>query len=157
MQKKLDWDFIDTDRLIEKAYAAKTQKNYTCQQICIEEGELFFREREQQQIASLKQSEKTIIALGGGSLFNDNAQRLKSIGCLIYLKTPIDILWKRILSRGIPAYLDPIHPEKAFYETAKRRHPLYENSTDFIIETGQLSVEEIRDKILIIKESSNGK
>lgn len=135
LAKRLNWNFIDTDRLIEKDYALKFQKKYTCRQIFSIDGEEKFRQLEKQTIATLKETTKTVIALGGGTL-NDSENRkvLQSMGHLIYLKAPLFILWNRIKSPQLPAYLDREDPEKAFYEMAKKRLPIYEEIAEFIIE-----------------------
>lgn len=51
--ENMKWDFIDTDILIEKAYARSTHKKHTCRQIYFEEGEAFFRNIESLIIGSL--------------------------------------------------------------------------------------------------------
>lgn len=153
---KINYVFIDTDRMIEDAYAAQTGRHYTCRQICQEEGERKFRELENQQIASLKVSERMVIAIGGGTLEDlENVAILQKIGRVIYLRTPIDILWNRICLRGIPAYLDPKNPEKAFYETAKRRIPLFEKAANDIIETTNLSEQDLL-MVLLNRTLTNG-
>lgn len=155
--KKMNWNFIDTDKLIETAYGAHNKKKYTCRQIFAKEGELLFRNLEIQQIASLPGTAKSVISVGGGTL-NDrrNTKILKSIGKVIYLKTPINMLWERVQRRGIPAYLDPADPENAFYELAKKRSPLYEEAANFIIETDGLSKHELMDAIINIRKIAYG-
>lgn len=139
LAEKLEWNFVDTDRLIENAYGAKT-----CRQIFLDEGEKVFREIEKQQIDSLKESQKSVIAVGGGSLNDpDNVRMLQSIGQFVYLRTPVHVLWERIRSRGIPAYLDPSDPEKALYVIAEKRVPIYEAAANSIIETDGLNEQQI--------------
>ncbi len=146
---KLTCPFIDTDRLIEAAYTSQKGKNYSCRQIFLQEGEPFFRSLEKQQIASLTPTKKHIIAVGGGSLANpDNVKALQSLGCIVYLKAPLDIIWNRIKQGGIPAYLDPNDPEKAFYTLAETRIPTYEASAHITIDVGNLNKDEIVTRIL---------
>jgi shikimate kinase len=153
--EKLNWNFVDTDRLIENAYAAKTGKTSTCRQIFIEEGELIFRNLEKEQVASLKGLDKSMIAVGGGSLNDpENVQMLRVAGKLVYLQASISVLWERIRWRGIPAYLDPLNPEKAFDEMAKKRIPIYERAATVIIETSHLNEQEMMAAIL--KEMTYG-
>lgn len=140
LANNINCKFIDTDHLIEDAYAVQTGQHFTCRQICIKEGERKFRELEKQQISSLSISEKAIISTGGGSIIDpENVKTLKQFGQIIYLKTPLDILWHRIYQRGLPSYLDPKNPEKSFYESATIRIPLFEKAADHIIDTTQLS------------------
>jgi len=150
--EKLGWSFIDTDRLIENAYTEKTGKTCTCRQIYIEEGDSLFRECEKMQIASLSESVKSIIAVGGGSLNDpENTKMLQLTGSLVYLKAPLSALWERMLNRGIPVYLNSIDPEKAFYEIANKRTPIYEDAASYIIETSHLCEQEVVAAILNLK------
>ncbi len=147
--QQLDYHFIDTDRLIEKAYVEEKHQAKSCREIYRELGEVKFREFEKQQIATLKELNRTVLALGGGTLEDvENVFKLKEVGLMIYLKAPIDVLWTRMSLQNIPAYLDPKDPEKAFYELAKKRLPLYENAAQLVVETTQLSEQEIVNNIM---------
>lgn len=161
LANKLNWSFIDTDRLIENAYTNKTGKQYSCRQIYLEESEKIFRSLEKQQIAALKGSNKSIISTGGGSILDpDNIEIFQLIGFLIYIKVDINVLWKRMqsLQCGIPAYLHSkttVHgnkmipnPEKTFHTIAETRAPLYEASACITIETLGLNEQDIATSIL---------
>ncbi len=151
LAQQLNWDFTDTDRLIENAYALQTGKVCTCCQICLQEGEPFFRRLEDQQIASLQGLDQNIIAVGGGSLCNwDNTKTLQLLGSFIYLKADPRTLWKRIQSREMLSYLDPHSPEKSFYEIAERRIPLYEKIAHAIIDTSDLDEQRVASKIITL-------
>lgn len=148
LAKRLGWDFLDTDQLVEKEFASKKGKHLSAREIYRQEGERFFRLMEKQQIASLKEIKNTTLSVGGGSLSDpENLQILQQIGDLYYLKASPEYLWKRIEGRGIPVYLDPKRPEQAFYELAQRRIPRYEQAANTIIEVEHRSKEEIVDQI----------
>lgn len=133
---KLKWSFIDTDKLIEKAYTDQTGVISSCRAIFSQEGELFFRTLEKEIITSLKEMTHTVIAIGGGSL-NDsnNMQVLQSIGKLVYLKTPVEVIWERLQNKEIPSYLNVKDPKASFYTLAKKRIPLYEKAAELHIDT----------------------
>lgn len=157
LAKQMQRQFIDTDRLIEKAYANTTGKKNSCRQIFQEEGESAFRQIEKLQIASLKGTNKTIIALGGGSLVDpENSALLKHLGCLVYLQTPLNILWQRIQANGIPVFLDRVHPEKLFFEMAEKRILIYETMADVTIDTNLLSEQGVASAILKDEKIQNG-
>ena len=134
LAEELNWEFIDTDRLIEKAY---NKKPATCSEIFKEEGKKYFRELEKNQIiAIVDKKTPTVVALGGGALNDpDNVKILRSAGTLIYLQVPLEVVWKRIEQRGIPAYLDPTNPEQSFHELAQKRIPLYEKASHITLKT----------------------
>jgi shikimate kinase len=157
LAKQLNWNFIDTDQLIEEAYLKKTGRLQSCPQIYIAEGGQRFRELEKEQIALLNCSSKSVIALGGGTLCDpDNLKVLQLAGDLIYLKTPTDIIWMKLQKDGIPSYLDRNNPEKDFYAVAEKRIPLYEQAADHIIETNHLNEEGIVAAILRHRKEKNG-
>lgn len=146
---ELGYPFIDTDQLIETAYTTITAKNKNCRQICFEHGESFFRQLEKQQIQYLKHTKNSIISCGGGSLcMKENVEMFKSLGNMIYLKIPTEIIWERIITHGIPSYLDSNDPKASFFAIAASRLPIYEAAADIIIEVNLLSPEHISAKIL---------
>nr|MBT6354124.1 shikimate kinase [Pelagibacteraceae bacterium] len=91
LANKINYKFFDSDKLIEKK-AKKSIKD-----IFNEDGELFFRNLEEQVIINLLDEKNIIISLGGGSLANKNIRKLiKKNSYNIYLQVKIDILVKRL-------------------------------------------------------------
>ncbi len=145
----LGWNFIDTDRLIEQAYAKQTGKLSNCRQIYHEEGEMIFRNLETQQILSLSKTERTVISLGGGAMNkSENIPILTSIGFIMYLKVDTQTLWRRLCQKGTPAYLNPENPKDAFFTIAAERTPIYEDNAVITIETDNMLEKETADKII---------
>jgi shikimate kinase len=148
---------MDTDRLIEEAYRRETGQQETCRQIYYKRGKAFFRSLEKQQIISLIREQECVIAVGGGAIEDeDNVQHLRFIGEVIYLKTSVDCVWKRVERDGIPAYLNLNNPKEAFYETARRRLPLYEKAAHFMLEVEGKTAQEITELILT-RATTHGK
>ena len=91
MAKKIDYNFIDIDRLIEKK-AKKSISN-----IFEEDGERYFRYLEQKITIDILRSKKTIVSLGGGAIINKSIRNsIKKNSYNIYLKVSIDDLKKRL-------------------------------------------------------------
>jgi len=158
LAEKLHLNFIDTDALIESAYSKITGRKSSCRQIFLKHGEIYFRKLESNQIEELKEKNQSVISLGGGALNNqNNVTILQSIGRIIYLKAPVEILWKRIVQKGIPAYLDPRDPERSFYALADQRSSLYEKASYAVIETKLLNEQETVEIIIQMKEIKDGK
>lgn len=154
----LGLDFIDTDRLIEEAYATQTGCELNCRQIYKEIGQLKFRSLEKQQLSLLKEKPDSVIAIGGGTLEDpENSQLLKSCGTLIYLKTSPNILLERIFKRGVPAYLDTENPKKTFENLAKSRIPIFEKCADAVLDLDHLTEEEAVEKLVAIANASEKK
>lgn len=145
---QIEREFIDLDQLISKSHAFHSGKIMTCKEIVMEEGEPYFRKLEKGQISALVDVKKAVIALGGGSLCDhDNLRVIKSLGYLIYIRIPVDVLWERIKKRGMLSYLDKHNPEQSFYEIAKSREGLYKSAADITIDAGERSEKEIVDKL----------
>ncbi len=145
LANELKRPFIDIDHLIRNTYTKMTGMTLSCQEICLQNGEAFFRQLEKQQVASLKSHQNSVISLGGGSLCDsDNAALLRSLGYIFYLKTPLSIIWQRLLqNQHLPSYLDPHDPEKSFYAIAQNRLTIYEENAHDSIETHHLNTQEI--------------
>lgn len=151
---KLHRIFIDTDRLIEALYLKRTETPHTCRQIYQKEGESYFRDLESEVLTSLPLTPAAVISVGGGSLLNPvNLDHLKSIGRLIYLKTPADTIWERMQAEGLPAYLNPEHPKQSFDALYQSRSELFEGVADIVIDTHHLPPKEIVDTLLNTRTS----
>ncbi len=87
----LGWDFFDLDRVIEKKTGMKVSEIFE------NKGEAFFRNLEKETLAGLTSKNKVIIALGGGTVTNqDNINLVKKTGKLIYLKTSPESVYLRL-------------------------------------------------------------
>lgn len=149
VSEELGCQFADTDLLIEKFYCEQTGNALKTCQIHQIIGEDKFRHYEKQQIAALQGISHSSIALGGGALSDpDNIKILRSLGCVIYLKAPVDFVWKRLLVRGIPSFVDPKYPEKAFDQIAAKRIPIYEKAAHVTIDVHDLPLDEIVEAVL---------
>jgi shikimate kinase len=145
LSQRINSGFLDTDCLIEQLFH---HKNLTCRQVFLSLGQEQFRSLEKSVIESLRLEERTVIALGGGVLETPGIfSTLHTLGTIIYLQVPSDILWKRIEERGIPAYLDHQNPYGSFLDLVQRRSPLYEAIADITIDTQNFCVEEVEEKI----------
>lgn len=146
---RLGHAFIDTDSLIEEAYLKSSGQPLSCRQIAAREGNLAFRALEKHQINQLPIAIRNVISLGGGAICDpENQNVIKDLGCIIYLKTPIEVVWKRLQLREMPTFLDLSAPELSFQQLAKERMPLYEKVADVVIEAQEFSEGAIIETIL---------
>jgi shikimate dehydrogenase len=108
LAEKLNWDFVDTDDLIE------TQENMTIQEIFDNKGEEYFRQIEIDILKSLSDAKKTVISTGGGIIFEDeNRELLKKISNVYWLFSPLEKCIDRIQDRNRPPLDNKFH-EKIF-------------------------------------------
>lgn len=109
----LDFEFIDTDVLIEKKYGKIPSifKNL---------GEKQFREYETEMLNEALKRKNVVIATGGGAV-EKNSKLIKEKVYTIYLECPFNELAKRVASKSRPLFKD-LKDAEALY---KKRIPLY--------------------------------
>jgi shikimate kinase len=131
--KKMHYACIDNDDLILKDRPELT----SIRELYKVEGKEAFMKQE---AASLEaylalQPDKTIISLGGGACDNERLKTLvRGSGKSIYLKVAQEVLLKRILSGGVPPFLDPLNIEESFSDLYRRRDGLYRKFSDIMVE-----------------------
>jgi shikimate kinase len=111
---------VDTDRLITEKHGK------TPSRIITEEGEKTFRELESEILDEVLKMNDLIISTGGGfPIFSGNMDRMLQDSHVIYIKTSIDILWKRLkhdktrpLSNSHDKLRKLYSERKPFYEKA---------------------------------------
>lgn len=141
--ERLSLPFYDTDRLIEEQEGQGKAVGHIWKEI----GNEAFRELESALICSLNPS-TAIISTGGGALLQERTRmHLKKIGVSIYLKASVEILFQRIVQRGLPPYLDKSRPFEHLKEIAQQRFPIYEKHCPYMIETENTTPAEVTEKI----------
>lgn len=141
LAKSLGYDFTDTDLII----ARKEGKNL--QKLIDEDGIQKFLQVENQVGKELSCSE-TVVATGGSMIMNPDAmEHLKSIGKVVYINVPLDVLKKRITNmktRGIV-----FGKGETLDDIFAKRTPLYEKYADITINISKNnSLEQAVNKIV---------
>lgn len=131
--KRMQYQCVDNDDLILNDRADIT----SIRDLYKREGKEAFMAQE---VASLEaylslSPEKTIISLGGGACDNSRLISLiQASGKVVYLKVAENVLLKRILSGGVPPFLDSLNVEGSFSLLYHRRDALYRKFSDIVIE-----------------------
>lgn len=112
-------------------------------------GEESFRSQETALLKRLLQEEGGVISTGGGLVMRqENLELLKTNPSNIFLKLDFEALYQRLQADKThqrPLFLNQSKNElKALYDY---RLPLYESCATYTIETGDLTPEEIAEKI----------
>lgn len=122
----IGWSFRDTDILIEER-AGKSISD-----IFKENGEDAFRRLESQIIGEITSMKNVIVALGGGAVTREhNWQRIEKSGITIWLKTPVDVLDKRIARqthRPLMADLSPQERREKIIRMLNERRAYYQRA-----------------------------
>lgn len=139
----LGYDFLDTDKLIEKKAGKKVSA------IFAEEGEAGFRRLEAETIASLADETSKVIATGGGAVLDpQNRHVFEAIGLSVYLKATPRELYQRIKNdTNRPLIAGKEDPKGEIKKILTEREHLYMEA-DITIDTEDLSIEEVVDVLI---------
>ena len=131
LANSLGYEFVDLDQAIEK----KAGKSIT--RIFREDGEDYFRNLEMMTLQALVTKNNMVISLGGGVLENDQSYTLiQKSGTMVYLKSPIRTLAKRLCNKTDRPLLKGDQGQKLSREEIEekiaailsRREPRYETA-----------------------------
>ncbi len=141
LAKKLQKEFIETDDLIEN------RARKTIPRIFKEDGESKFRELETEAIREAAEVEGSVISCGGGAVLNKiNVDRLREKAAIILLEASPEEVFRRTSGGERPLLAgDRLKKIKLLL---KKREPFYSDAADYRIDTTELDVEAVLDKIL---------
>lgn len=139
LANKLERDFFDLDRIIER------QTGRSIQQIFSGQGEPEFRRIERHAIESCRELKNAVVALGGGAyLAEENRRILRETGITIWLDCPLELCFERVRGDGSRPLLGNEVEMKALLD---KRRPSYALA-DYVVQTGALSPDEIALEII---------
>tara|TARA_B100001173_G_C15698589_1_gene425061 strand:+ start:55 stop:561 length:507 start_codon:yes stop_codon:yes gene_type:complete len=142
LSKRLDIDFYDTDEEIVK------KTGVTISHIFDIEGEDKFRSREMNVFSNLIKKDGCVISTGGGIVLKEENRELLKKGTVLYLKTSIQTQLERTMNdKERPLLKGKENKELTLRKMAKLRNPLYEKSSNYIIEETDNSNQTV-DKII---------
>lgn len=140
LAKHLGWEFLDTDLAIEEI------SEMSVSEIFRRHGETRFRSEETVLVRRLQGQKKMVIATGGGTPLNsENWKVLTQMGMTIALYAPIDVILERIGNKNDRPLLKAGRDEDE--RLLQVRQPIY-NQAELIIDTTELTIDEVVDEIL---------
>jgi shikimate kinase/3-dehydroquinate synthase len=141
--KKLGYQFIDTDVLIEE------REGKAISLIFKEEGEDYFRKIEQTVVKEVSRMNNIVVATGGGVIKNrTNMENLGRRGIVIWLQAEPGIILKRVmLEGGKRPLLEVEEPLKVIDKLLSERTPLYMQA-DASVDTNYITPEETAEEVL---------
>jgi shikimate kinase len=141
LAERLGKEFIETDDIIEQ------REGVSIKEIFEKKGEPYFRDVEKEVVREVSQREGVVISAGGGAIINDeNFKNLKKNSVIICLEASPEVILKRTKGNICRPLLNVLDPRKRIEELLQKRAPYYKKA-DFCINTDNLSVEEIAEKI----------
>jgi len=140
---KFNMDFIDLDEWIEK------EAKMTIKEIFDKFGESYFRELEKKIVKkACAELNNSVISTGGGVILNkENVENLHQAGILFWLKVAPDKVYERTKNTSSRPLLNCPDPVKKIKELLSLRTPYYTKAADYIVDTTELTIEEVVTKI----------
>jgi shikimate kinase len=142
LARKRGSKFVDTDSLIE----ARTGKRIS--EIFLDDGEERFREIERDVVLETLRGENEIVALGGGSVLNDEVQSvLETLPHVIFLDVSLSNAAPRVgFNRERPLLLG--NPRAQWVSLMEKRRPIYERLAKISVSTDNKKPDEVAEEIL---------
>lgn len=142
LAQELDYDFVDSDREIEKRTGADISWIFDV------EGETGFRVRESNVIKELVQGNRLVIATGGGAILNEETRQLmKTLGYTAYISAPLQVLLDRTSQDKSRPLLQVDNAEEQFRKILEEREHLYKDVANIELDSHELSSRQIATKI----------
>jgi shikimate kinase len=142
--------FVDVDQEIEK------RTGVTIPIIFEIEGEAGFRRRECAVIDELTRDRDIVLATGGGAvLMEENRRHLKQRGTVVYLQADIDTLVERTRRDRNRPLLQTENPRGKIEELLQQREPIYRETADVVVETGQRAPSSVARDIAVRLKALN--
>lgn len=134
----------DTDKMIER------REKRSVSDIFAEEGEAYFREKETGLLRELLDRKgKCIFSVGGGTPVRpENRELLRRLGKVVYLRVRPETVYQRLKEDHTRPLLQCEDPLGRIRELMEGRKEAYESCADMILDTDDLNVDEIMEKIV---------
>jgi shikimate kinase len=148
LAKRIGARFIDTDAVLEERIGMPIRQFFE------QSGEAAFRDHEEaviDELTATPHSQQTLVlATGGGALLRPgNRDRLKDRTTVVYLRSTPEELYRRLkhdTQRPLLQVADPLGKLRELYE---QRHPLYEETAHYCVDTGRPSVATLVNMIMM--------
>jgi len=149
LARRLNARFVDSDAVLEERIGMPIRSYFE------QYGEAAFRDIEEAVIDELlaaqpHDAKMQVIATGGGAVLRPaNRARLREGSTVVYLRSSPDELYRRLrhdTQRPLLQVADPMAKLRELYE---QRHPLYEQTAHYTVDTGRPSVGALVNMIMM--------
>ncbi len=144
LARHLQRRFIDSDHEIERRIGCSIRVFFE------REGEDVFRDLEQQVLSDLLDGSKQVLATGGGAVLREaNRIALHERSTVVYLRSTPEDLFRRLRHDTQRPLLQVRDPMQKLRDLHRQRHPLYEQTAHYIVDTGRPSIATLVNMILM--------
>lgn len=127
---RLGLEFVDSDAEIE------SRTGVDISYIFEREGETGFRLREREVLDLLTRRERVVVATGGGAILDTGTrERLRSRGCVVYLRTSVGQQLARTRRNCSRPLLNSDDPRETLERLMQQRSALYDATADLTVDT----------------------
>jgi shikimate kinase len=152
LAQRLDLALVDSDAEIEARTGVEIAYIFE------REGEAGFRSREAEVLDDITQRQGVLVATGGGAVLDEGTrERLRSRGCVVYLRTSVDQQLARTRRSALRPLLMSPDPRGTLERLMGQRAALYEEVADVIVDTDGRKVGSVVDEIVRRLESDRSK
>lgn len=135
LARRLGRQFVDLDHELEARCGVQVSLIFDI------EGEEGFRKRECVLLDECTRRPGIVLATGGGAvLAPENRTHLRERGVVVYLRTSVDELYRRVARDRNRPLLQTDNPRQRLQELIEQREPLYEEVADIVLDTGTCPV-----------------
>lgn len=140
--RRLGFAFVDTDALIE------SRLERSISEVFAQKGEAWFRQYEKALVAELADSERTVIATGGGLGANpDNLASLKRHALVVCLWASPETIWNRARRHGHRPLLQDPDPLGKIRRLLEARQPVY-RLADILIDAERRPLSRVAQQVV---------
>jgi len=151
LARRIGLSFIDSDTVLEARLGMPIRAFFELY------GEDAFRDQEEQIINELTEvtHDNVVLATGGGAVIRPkNRQRLHDRTTVIYLRSTPEELYRRLKHDTHRPLLQVDDPQAKLRELYEQRHPLYQETAHFTMDTGRPSVSRLVNMIQMQLETA---
>jgi len=142
LAKRLGLRFVDMDDIIEEREGMKIPEIFE------KKGERYFRHAESKVARDIALQSGLVVAAGGGAVIDEeNVRNLKSNGVMFCLVATPETIFSRTKGHTHRPLLNVSDPKEKIAELMAKRAEYYARA-DYRIDTGNLTVEGVADKIM---------
>jgi shikimate kinase len=148
---RLKMHYVSTDDLIEK------KEKRTINEIFTNSGEDYFRDVESGIVREVSAQGNLVIDCGGGAVLREeNIAKLKASGIMIALTAKPEVIMERTKKYKHRPLLNVEDPKRKILDLLNKRAPFYAKA-DHLLDTGELTIGQIIEKIIEIADIKNDK
>ena len=143
LARQLELDFIDSDRALEERSGVPVATIFEM------EGEEGFRRREAALLDELTQRQRLVLATGGGAvLLDENRERMRARGLVIYLEATLEELQRRLRHDKSRPLLQGVDIDRRVADLLAARAPLYRQCAHLTFPSGAANPKRLVQRIL---------